>query len=121
MAAAAAITTNYKIGHNSKSIQVRDHIFSRPMFSMVRNAIKLYFLFYDHSNYLKLLWVLQIDVSIIYWLYNSVKWLTGRVPNDFFVGIFQKFKLLSRLVAIFSPKFRIKWKEFSSGRVYYTI
>ena len=28
--------------------------------------MKLSFLFYDHSNYLKLLWELQIDVSIIY-------------------------------------------------------
>ena len=36
------------------------------MFSRVRNAMKLSFLFYDHSNYLKLLWELQIDVSIIY-------------------------------------------------------
>ena len=40
--------------------------FPRPMFSRVWNAMKLSFLFYDHSNYLKLLWELQIDVSIIY-------------------------------------------------------
>ena len=96
MAAAAAITAKYEIGHNLKSIQVRDPIFfPRPMFSRVRNAMKLSFafydlsnylkiqngrrnwrfqtysrgvilLFYDHSNYLKILWELQIDVSIIY-------------------------------------------------------
>ena len=36
------------------------------MFSRVQNAMKLSFLFYDHSNSLKLLWELQIDVSIIY-------------------------------------------------------
>ena len=52
------------------------------MFSRVRNAMKLSFLFYDHSNYLKmaavwvkrlntysrgviLLWELQLDMSII--------------------------------------------------------
>ena len=40
--------------------------FPRPMFSRVPNAMKLSFLFYDHCNYLKLLWELQIDVSIIY-------------------------------------------------------
>ena len=59
------------------------------MFSRVRNAMKLSFAFYDHSNYLKmaaiwvkvvilrlntyslgviLLWELQIDRSINYWL-----------------------------------------------------
>jgi hypothetical protein len=71
MAAAAAITANYEIGHNLKSIRLRDPIFfPRPMFSRVRNAIKLSFLFYDHSNYLKLLWELQIDVSIIYSFLN---------------------------------------------------
>ena len=81
--AAAAITANYEIAHNLKSIQLRDPIFFPiPMFSRVRNAMKLSFLFYDHSNYLKmaaiwvkrlntfsrgvtLLWELQIDVSII--------------------------------------------------------
>ena len=47
--------------------------FPRPMFSRVRNAMKLSFLFYDHSNYLKLLWELQIDVSIIY----SFCWIFG--------------------------------------------
>ena len=42
MAAAAAITANYEIGHNLKSIQFRDPIFfPRPMFSRVRNARKL--------------------------------------------------------------------------------
>ena len=40
--------------------------FPRPMFSRVRNAMKLSFLFYDRSNYRKLLWELQIYVSIIY-------------------------------------------------------
>ena len=81
MAAAAAITANYEIGHNLKGIQVRDPFFPRPMFSKIRNAMKLSFLFYDHKNYLKmaaiwvkrlytfsrgvtLLWKLQIDVSI---------------------------------------------------------
>ena len=54
MAAAAAITVNYEIGHHLKSIQVRDPIFSRSMFSRVRNAMKLSFVFYDHSNYLKI-------------------------------------------------------------------
>ena len=54
MAAAAAITANYEIGHNLKSIQFRDPIFfPRPMFSRVRNAMKLSFAFYDLSNYLK--------------------------------------------------------------------
>ena len=94
--AAAAITANYEIAHNLKSIQLRDPIFFPiPMFSRVRNAMKLSFafydlsnylkfqngrrnwrfqtysrgvilLFYDHSNYLKIMWELQIDVSIIY-------------------------------------------------------
>ena len=55
MAAAAAITAKYEISHNLKSIQVRDPIFfPRPMFSRVRNAMKLSFVFYDHSNYLKI-------------------------------------------------------------------
>jgi len=55
MAAAAAITANYEIGHNLKSIQFRDPIFfPRPMFSRVRNAMKLSFAFYDLSNYLKI-------------------------------------------------------------------
>ena len=50
MAAAAAITANYEIGHNLKSIQVRDpNFFYRPMFSRVRNAMNLSFAFYDHS------------------------------------------------------------------------
>ena len=44
MAAAAAITANYEIGHNLKSIQVRDPILSRPMFSRVRNAMKALYL-----------------------------------------------------------------------------
>ena len=94
--AAAAITANYEIAHNLKSIQLRDPIFFPiPMFSRVRNAMKLSFAFYDlsnylkfqngrrnwrfqtysrgvillvydHSNYLKIMWELQIDVSIIY-------------------------------------------------------
>ena len=52
--AAAAITANYEIAHNLKSIQLRDPIyFPRPMFSRVRNAMKLSFGFYDLSNYLK--------------------------------------------------------------------
>ena len=55
MAAAAAITANYEIGHNLKSIQFRNPIFfPRPMFSRVRNAMKLSFAFYDLSNYLKI-------------------------------------------------------------------
>ena len=54
MAAAAAITANYEIGLNLKSIQFRDLIFHRPMFSGVRNAMKLSFAFYDLSNYLKI-------------------------------------------------------------------
>ena len=55
MAATAAITANYEIGHNLKSIQVRDPFFcSRPMFSRARNAMKLSFAFYVHSNYLKI-------------------------------------------------------------------
>ena len=41
-------------------------VFLDPLFSRVRYATKLSFLFYDHSNYPKLLWELQIDVSIIY-------------------------------------------------------
>ena len=50
MAAAAAITAKYEIGHNLKSIQVRDPIFfPRPMFSRVRNAMKLSF---GNVNYL---------------------------------------------------------------------
>ena len=53
--AAAAITANYEIAHNLKSIQLRDPIFfPRPMFSRVRNAMKLSFAFYDLSNYLKI-------------------------------------------------------------------
>ena len=61
------------------------------MFSRVRNAIKLSLSFYDHSNYFKmaaiwvkigvlrlntysrgviLLWELQIDGSINYWLFK---------------------------------------------------
>ena len=51
---AAAITLNYKIGHNLKSIQVRNPIFARPMFLRVRNAMNLSFAFYDHSNYPKM-------------------------------------------------------------------
>ena len=52
--AAAAITANYEIAHNLKSIQLRDPIFFPiPMFSRVRNAMKLSFAFYDLSNYLK--------------------------------------------------------------------
>ena len=48
--AAAAITANYEIAHNLKSIQLRDPIFFPiPMFSRVRNAMKLSFAFYDHS------------------------------------------------------------------------
>ena len=55
MAAAAAITAKYEIGHSLKSIQVREPIFfPRPMFSRVRNAMKLSFAFYDPSNYLKI-------------------------------------------------------------------
>ena len=53
--AAAAITANYEIAHNLKSIQLRDPIFfPRPMFSRVRNAMKLSFGFYDLGNYLKI-------------------------------------------------------------------
>ena len=53
--AAAAITANYEIAHNLKSIQLRDPIFFPiPMFSRVRNAMKLSFAFYDLSNYLKI-------------------------------------------------------------------
>merc|ERR1712018_41560 len=53
--AAAAITANYEIAHNLKSIQLRDPIFfPRPMFSRVRNAMKLSFWFYDLGNYLKI-------------------------------------------------------------------
>ena len=53
--AAAAITANYEIAHNLKSIQLRAPIFfPRPMFSMVRNAMKLSFGFYDLGNYLKI-------------------------------------------------------------------
>ena len=53
--AAAAITANNEIGHNLKNIQVRDPIFfSIPMFSRARNAMKLSFEFYDHSNYFKI-------------------------------------------------------------------
>ena len=52
--------------HRSRRIDRVASCFPRPMFSRVRNAMKLSFLFYDHSNYLKLLWELQIGVSIIY-------------------------------------------------------
>ena len=55
--ASSAITANYEIGHDLKSIQVRDPFFfsvPRPMFSRVRNAMKLSFAFYDLSNYLKI-------------------------------------------------------------------
>jgi hypothetical protein len=55
MVALAAITVNYEIGYNLESIQVRDPIFfPRPIFSRVRNTMKLSFAFYDHSNYLKI-------------------------------------------------------------------
>ena len=54
MAVKAAITANYEIGHNLKSVQVRDPIYSIYMFSRVRNAMKLSFAFYDHSNYHKI-------------------------------------------------------------------
>ena len=54
MAAAAAITANYEVGHNLKSIQARDPFFPRPMFSRVRNAKRLSFAFYNQSNYLKI-------------------------------------------------------------------
>ena len=52
--AVVAITRNYEIGHNLKSMQVRDPIFSRPMFSRVRNVMKLSFTFYNHGNYTKI-------------------------------------------------------------------
>ena len=53
--AAAAITANYEIAHNLKSILLRDPIFFPiPMFSRVRNAMKLSFAFYDLSNYFKI-------------------------------------------------------------------
>ena len=50
----------------------------------------------------------------------SVKRSTRRVPIDFFVGIFQKFKLLGLLVACFRPNvnFSQSQKEYPSGRVY---
>jgi hypothetical protein len=53
---AAAIMLNYEIIFNLISIQVRDPFFSRPIFLnlMIRNAIKLLFAFYDHSNFPKL-------------------------------------------------------------------
>ena len=53
--AAAAITANYEIAHNLKSIQLRYPIFfPRPMFSRVRNTMKLSFALLDLSNYLKI-------------------------------------------------------------------
>ena len=55
MVVEAAITANYEIGNNFKSIQLRDPIFfPRPMFSRLRNAMKLSFAFYDLSNYLEI-------------------------------------------------------------------
>ena len=51
---AAAIMANYEIGHNWKNIQARVPIYIGPMFLRVRNAMKLSFAFYDHSNYLKI-------------------------------------------------------------------
>ena len=47
MAAVAAITANYKIGFDLKSVQTRDP-FSIHMFSRIRNAMKLSFAFYNH-------------------------------------------------------------------------
>ena len=49
-----AITGNYEIGHNLKSMQVRNPIFSRPMFLRVWNVMKLSFTFYNHGNYTKI-------------------------------------------------------------------
>ena len=51
----AANSHFHEIAHNLKSIQLRDPIFfPRPMFSRVRNAMKLSFGFYDLGNYLKI-------------------------------------------------------------------
>ena len=67
----------------------KPNFFPRPMFSRVRNAMKLSFLFYDHSNYFKmaaiwvkrrntysrgviLLWELQIDMSIILLVFTLI-------------------------------------------------
>ena len=65
--AAAAIMENYKIGHNLKTIQVNDPNFSRPMFSRVRNVLKLSFPFYDHSNYLKFK---MAAIWVDFWLFR---------------------------------------------------
>ena len=52
--AMVAITPNYEISHNLKSTLFRDPIVYRPMFSRVRNTMKLSFTFYNHGNYTKI-------------------------------------------------------------------
>ena len=52
--AVVAITPNYEIVHYLKKLQVRDPIFARPMFSRVRNVMKLSFSLYNHGNYTKI-------------------------------------------------------------------
>ena len=78
MAATAAITANYEIIITWKVYKLETTFLSRPISSMVRNAMKLTFAFYDHSVYHKiqnerlntyshgviLEWELQIDGSI---------------------------------------------------------